>query len=91
MALVPSISQLCKPYLFPFIVVDLWIFCQVADSLKDSCLASIHPTDDENSKLFKFLHEGQIDMLHDVGDVPSVHLQIGNAQVIRAWVERDRT
>ena len=71
-------------------VVDFWSFHQVANSLKNSCLASIHPTNDENSELSKFLNEGWVDVLHDAGNIQSVHLHVGNAQVIRAWLKRDR-
>lgn len=32
------ISQSSKQHLFPLIIVDLWIFCRVADLLKDGRL-----------------------------------------------------
>ena len=44
-----------KPYFFPLIVVDLWVFRRVADSLENGRFTCIGSADNENPELSESL------------------------------------
>ena len=39
------------------IIVDLWVFYKVADSLENGCFTCVGPANDENPELSKLLSE----------------------------------
>jgi hypothetical protein len=47
---------------FPIFVIDAWLLCCVANSLKKCRLSSIGPSDDEDTEMTVFLSKLEIDL-----------------------------